>query len=419
MDFYTGVYSECYDKLLEILNRYVFDKSASFPRPPSAAINDFVTEIVVNYLTQDIEEFAKDPAALNVFDPKKYVLEIYKGMEAIVYYRIAHKLLEKDVFSKIANEDVMSIDNMEDVDKTEYTDDDDSEEFASADFMKDYYWYKARELSEVAAKETKIEINPFATVGRGFVIDHGIDTRISPVQNAEFFSCVIGETCTIGEYCTILNGVTIKGNEPYYVPINNGSISTGPILGAANFDGKPGKRHPTIGNHVMICAGVRILGNIEIGDNVFISPGCVITSNIPSNYKVSIINQLQYQHTKEKTKDEGHNSTIIYGLFANKDYLTLQGENIHGIKLSILDTTNGNCVPMPNFEFEIIEEEYYYIKFRLKPNASENTSNVSSWASLKIAREDREFILYNPPALNKAIRNLLKKTNLLGVLDNV
>ena len=94
---------------------------------------------------------------------------------------------------------------------------------------------------------TGIEIHPGATIGRRFVIDHGMGV-------------VIGETSVIGDDVLIYHGVTLGGKE---------NVRT--------------KRHPTIGNNVMIGAESIILGNVTVGDNVQIGAGTVVTKDVPAN----------------------------------------------------------------------------------------------------------------------------------------
>ncbi|QSQ08944.1 Serine acetyltransferase [Koleobacter methoxysyntrophicus] len=97
---------------------------------------------------------------------------------------------------------------------------------------------------------TGIEIHPGARIGRGFFIDHGM-------------GIVIGETTEIGDNVTLYQGVTLGG--------------TGK---------EKGKRHPTIGNNVVIGAGAKILGPFKIGDNVKIGAGAVVLKEIPPNSTV-------------------------------------------------------------------------------------------------------------------------------------
>lgn len=111
-------------------------------------------------------------------------------------------------------------------------------------------YFVARWISQRAVRKTGIEIHPGATIGRGLFIDHGSGV-------------VIGETCEIGDDVTIYQGVTLGG--------------TGKEVG---------KRHPTIGNNVMISAGAKILGSIVIGDDCKIGSGSVVLKDIPENSTV-------------------------------------------------------------------------------------------------------------------------------------
>src|SRR6478672_3242914 len=108
----------------------------------------------------------------------------------------------------------------------------------------------ARWLSQVARLFTGIEIHPAAKIGRRLFIDHGMGV-------------VVGETTNIGDEVTIYQGVTLGG--------------TGK---------EQGKRHPTIGNGVVIGAGARVLGNIEIGHNSRIGAGSVVLRSIPDDSTV-------------------------------------------------------------------------------------------------------------------------------------
>ena len=100
------------------------------------------------------------------------------------------------------------------------------------------------------ARKTGIEIHPGATIGKGLFIDHGIGV-------------VIGETAIIGDNVTLYQGVTLGG--------------TGK---------EKGKRHPTIGNNVMISAGAKVLGSFTIGENSKIGAGSVVLSEVPPNSTV-------------------------------------------------------------------------------------------------------------------------------------
>ena len=110
--------------------------------------------------------------------------------------------------------------------------------------------FRARYISQKAARKTGIEIHPGATIGRRLVIDHGT-------------GIVIGETTEIGDDVLIYQGVTLGG--------------TGKDIG---------KRHPTVGNNVMISAGAKVLGPIKIGDNSRVAAGAVVLKDVPPNSTV-------------------------------------------------------------------------------------------------------------------------------------
>lgn len=107
-----------------------------------------------------------------------------------------------------------------------------------------------RFISQLARFMTGIEIHPGASIGKGFFIDHGMGV-------------VIGETTVIGDNVTLFQGVTLGG--------------TGK---------QTGKRHPTIGNNVVIGAGAKVLGDITVGDNSYIGANAVVLSDVPANATV-------------------------------------------------------------------------------------------------------------------------------------
>ena len=108
-----------------------------------------------------------------------------------------------------------------------------------------------RLVSQVARWVTGVEIHPGASIGYGFFIDHGMGV-------------VIGETAEIGDYVTLFQGVTLGG--------------TGK---------EKGKRHPTLGSHVVVGSGAKVLGNIRIGDSVKIGANSVVLRSVPSNSTVT------------------------------------------------------------------------------------------------------------------------------------
>ena len=115
---------------------------------------------------------------------------------------------------------------------------------ANALYKKKHY-FAARAISQIAKTLTGIEIHPGATIGKCLFIDHGMGV-------------VIGETTEIGDYCTIYQGVTLGGT------------------------GKDtGKRHPTLGDRVMVGAGAKVLGPFKVGDDAKIAAGAVVLCEVP------------------------------------------------------------------------------------------------------------------------------------------
>lgn len=143
----------------------------------------------------------RDPAARSDAE----VLLLYPSIHALMAYRVAHGLHEKE------------------------------------------HYFAARAISQTARLFTGIEIHPGAKIGKGLVIDHGMGV-------------VIGETTEIGDNCTLYQGVTLGG--------------TGKDVG---------KRHPTLGNNVMVGAGAKVLGPFTIGDNTKIAAGAVVLEEMPDN----------------------------------------------------------------------------------------------------------------------------------------
>lgn len=114
-------------------------------------------------------------------------------------------------------------------------------------FFQHRHFFIARWISQRCVRKTNIEIHPGATIGRRLFIDHGTGV-------------VIGETTEIGDDCILYQGVTLGGT------------------------GKDkGKRHPTLGNNVMVGCGAKVLGPVTIGSNVRIAAGAVVLTDLPDN----------------------------------------------------------------------------------------------------------------------------------------
>ncbi len=125
----------------------------------------------------------------------------------------------------------------------------------------------ARWVSQTGRFFTGVEIHPGATIGKGLMIDHGMGV-------------VIGETAVIGDNCTIYQGVTLGGT------------------------GKDtGKRHPTIGNNVMIGSGAKVLGPFTVGDNAKIAAGAVVLDTVPEGATAVGVPARMIFSGKKKTED--------------------------------------------------------------------------------------------------------------------
>ncbi len=105
----------------------------------------------------------------------------------------------------------------------------------------------ARWISQRSRRKTGIEIHPGAKIGKRLFIDHGMGV-------------VIGETAEVGDDCTLYQGVTLGGTGKNH-----------------------GKRHPTLGNNVMVGAGAKVLGPFSVGDNALVAAGAVVLDEVPAN----------------------------------------------------------------------------------------------------------------------------------------
>ena len=120
---------------------------------------------------------------------------------------------------------------------------------AHRQYLKGRY-FRARRISQKAARKTGIEIHPGAVIGKGFFIDHGSGV-------------IIGETTIIGDNVTLYQGVTLGG--------------TGK---------ETGKRHPTLCDNVMVSAGAKVIGSFTVGENSKIGAGSVVLEEVPPNCTV-------------------------------------------------------------------------------------------------------------------------------------
>lgn len=155
-----------------------------------------------------------------------------------------------------------------------------------------------RLLSHLSRLFTGIEIHPGAKIGKGVFIDHG-------------FGVVIGETAIVGDHVLIYQGVTLGG--------------TGK---------ETGKRHPTLGNHVLVGAGAKVLGNIQIGDHVRIGAGSVVLRDVPGHCTVVGVPGRITRNSLEREDFLGNESlpdpeaTVIRSLFKRIKSLEQQVEEL-------------------------------------------------------------------------------------------
>jgi len=220
----------------------------------------------------------------------------------------------------------------------------------------------ARRLSERGKLHSGADIHPGAVIGKRFVLDHA-------------FGTVIGETTEIGDDVYILGGVT---------------------LGAQGISANPsGKRHPTLGDRVQVGAFARILGPVILGDDVFVCPHAVVTKDIPSGMRVSIVNQLQVMSCHDT------NRAKVYGVIpAGDDMLTIIGDKFVQPTVNIVndcfEAVRGVKAHVKCYNSKIIE-------IAICISADFNQSDVDS-LHLQLVDEGNEISVINPPALAHVIK---------------
>ncbi len=155
---------------------------------------------------------------------------------------------------------------------------------------KNGHFFLARWISQRAVRKTGIEIHPGATIGENFFIDHGNGV-------------IIGETAVVGNNVTLYQGVTLGGTGKEH-----------------------GKRHPTIGDNVMISAGAKVLGSFQVGENSKIGAGSVVIEEVPPNCTVVGVPGRVVRHNNQKLVREDLNQVDLPDP-VNEDIRTLQYEN--------------------------------------------------------------------------------------------
>lgn len=323
----------------------------------------FAETVLTTALAADIERLVKSDPATRVAgkNPNEYVLETYKGVQAILHYRIANALLSKNHLLKLDEDAYRDVLDQEGL--TPAVDDSDG-----------YFVAAARRISEEAAILTTIEINPSAQIGKGFVIDHGVNVKVGTEPDG---GIVVGETCIIGDDCTLLNGVVLGASE-----VNTGRVYTS-------------RRHPKLGNGVTICAGARIVGAITIGDSVWVGPSCIITHDVPSDCKVTMITELQYERPRLRESDS--KAIRLYGLVPTAHSLRLYGEGLSGATIRLTDRS-GHSFPGSSVDTLMSSDEC--IEFKLD-TGTEFSKDLG--ATLEIAVGKQRLYLVSPPGLLRAV----------------
>ena len=156
-------------------------------------------------------------------------------------------------------------------------------------YLKKHY-FLARWVSQRGVRKTGIEIHPGAQIGENFFIDHGNGV-------------IIGETAVVGNNVTLYQGVTLGGTGKEH-----------------------GKRHPTIGDNVMISAGAKILGSFTVGENSKIGAGSVVIEEVPPNCTVVGVPGRVVKHNNQKLVREDMNQVDLPDP-VNEDIRQLQYAN--------------------------------------------------------------------------------------------
>jgi serine O-acetyltransferase len=224
----------------------------------------------------------------------------------------------------------------------------------------------AHKLSNSGKLLSGIDIHPAAQIGRRIVLDHG-------------FGTVVGETCEFGDDCYILSGV---------------------ILGAAGIAGNvAGKRHPRLGSRVEVGSGSRIFGPVVIGDDVFISPSCVITQDVPAGVKVRVVNQVQVQ---KKAIGPGLGGFLC--AFALHQRLHLVGDLADTGDVFLLDADHQrlSCLAMDCTTRDVNHVQYRMRRIGASPAMPCFPLNV------RITSPNQDLTVFDPPGLNTLVRNLLQ-----------
>ncbi|WP_281648633.1 serine O-acetyltransferase [Parendozoicomonas sp. Alg238-R29] len=239
----------------------------------------------------------------------------------------------------------------------------------------------ALKITENCRRTNGVDIHPAACIGRRFVLDHA-------------YGVVIGETCRIGDDCYILGGVT---------------------LGAKGISGNPsGKRHPTLGNNVQVGAFARVLGDVCIGNHVFISPNSVITTDIPAHGNVNIINQIQLQRSGVGSKKQvlsSNEKVQVSGVMRLGDKLLLMCTGLKLCDVQLVDN-NYTQTDFAVCKVKSLTSYLFEVSFEFQPQAFQSiTPHVLSALPLHLQLADKNhvFTLLNPYGLTELITEHSRK----------
>lgn len=209
----------------------------------------------------------------------------------------------------------------------------------------------ARFLSTISRWLTGVEIHPGAVIGRRFFIDHGMGV-------------VIGETAEIGDDCTLYHGVTLGGTS-----------------------WKSGKRHPTLGNGVVIGAGAKVLGPLHVGDNARIGSNAVVVKDVPANATMvgipgRVVAPRETSVTDEKRAaiaekygfdayavSEDNPDPVATAIGNMLDHVSLLDERVAELCRSVNKLGGDVCGDLPRIELE--EEDFREAEKRAAQNRKE------------------------------------------------
>jgi serine O-acetyltransferase len=278
-----GVANELMAELTRVFDAHVAPSSAGLSKEQRENILSSAQKQAVIDLRGLL---GKDPATLR---SPEYVLRSYTSFRAVLLHRLAHQLLlaslKETAAHRLAEIFANPILPLPSPDPT------------------NFLTIAARQISEMAKVQTRVDIHPAARIGCPFILDHGAGT-------------VIGETACIGKDCYFLQDV---------------------VLGAANIrDNPPHDRHPKVGDDVIMAGGIRAFGRIRIGSGARIQGLAVITHDIPPNAHVQVQTFLQIVDPKDSIRDP--TMPVLYAVLPGLDgVLTLFGENLESANVTLVN----------------------------------------------------------------------------------